>query len=335
MAEQWLTHATGQGEWISECGKSRGYFVIEVNTDRACVKIYYDDGDAAPLFRYSLEYLQDGFAICVRFEREDTKFAGVVDLDGDGKLEGHYTGPDGASGHYIGTSSPQLRPYVEKLPMPDKRVKKHLADEPCSMEWKAPACLHQRTVVVVGIGGASRSGKSSLAKVLADEYKARGIQVAIVPQDQFDWCAGMYHLPDGGVEAMYETPCSLRWNKLGEALAETIESVKSTADAVPGLVIVEGFLLYWIAELSQIFDVRLFLRASRTEVFRRRQASTRLHPSFLEHVFWPAHLRYGQPQAPVYEYEIPDGQPGYPVPSNLLENAMADINSNIPALNRP
>jgi len=340
MDGQWLIRATGQGEWVSDDEQVRGKFSIAVDIDSASVKIHYDpdypiDGDEAHLLRYSLKYVHGGFAILVCFVCEGLQHEGLVELDGNGKLEGQYKGPEGASGYYTGTTSPQLRPHGVKPPTPDKMVKKHLANEPNSLDWKAPACLNSGRVVVVGVGGPSRSGKSTLAKALAKAYKERGIVVSVVRQDQFNVCAGMYHLPGGGTEAMYETPCSLKWDQLAEALTKAIESVKSKPGAPPGLVIVEGFLLYWVAELNRVFDVRLFLRASRDEVLRRRQAATKLHPSFLEHVFWPSHLAYGQPEAPFHEYKIPDGQKGYPVPSDLLESAMRDVESHIPALAHP
>jgi len=66
-----------------------------------------------------------------------------------------------------------------------------------------------------------------------------------------------------------------------------------------------------IAELD--VSANLLYQADMEEVLARLR-----FPHFLEHVFWPAHLAYGQPQAPVQEIEVADGQQEYPVPDTML-----------------
>merc|ERR1719277_422366 len=97
---------------------------------------------------------------------------------------------------------------------------------------------------------------------------------------------------------MYENPSAVSWLDMVKGISAAAERISSTGTVeAPSVVIVEGFLVFYMPQLCQALNRRIFLRTSRNEVLRRRQAVATLAEPFVEHVFWPMHLQYGQPQA--------------------------------------
>merc|ERR1711937_1079247 len=86
-----------------------------------------------------------------------------------------------------------------------------------------------------------------------------------------------------------------------------------------------------MTEICKVLSHRIFLRTSRAEILRRRQSSQTLAEPFVEHVFWPMHLQYGQPQATWKDICIDEATEGYPVPETILSEALGILDFDAPS----
>merc|ERR1740129_1606016 len=122
---------------------------------------------------------------------------------------------------------------------------------------------------------------------------------------------------------MFENPSAVNWPELVKAISKAAEQVaaESTPEA-PNFVILEGTLVFHMPQIRQAMRRRVYLRCSRNEVLRRRQATAILAEPFVEHVFWPMHLQYGQPQAEWDDLRVEDGEEGHPAPEALVSEAL-------------
>lgn len=140
--------------------------------------------------------------------------------------------------------------------------------------------------MVIGIGGASRSGKSFLARQLAAEYKAAGKSVLVLDQDDFAFPED--ELPRIRDRADWDHPLSLDFRRLQEHIR--------AARARYEVVLVEGILVFFDLEVNDLFDRRIFLVLDKVRFWERRKRETRWGEEpdwYLEHV-WEAHLKYGR-----------------------------------------
>ncbi|MCH7513305.1 MAG: hypothetical protein IH947_05090 [Bacteroidetes bacterium] len=102
--------------------------------------------------------------------------------------------------------------------------------------------------LVVGIGGVSRAGKSTLSKRLKNRLP--GIRIIILDMDDFVFPEN--EMPRINDEPDWETPESIDYTKLSGRINET----KAEYD----LVIVEGILIFCDESLNSLIDKKLFLK---------------------------------------------------------------------------
>merc|ERR1740123_1587674 len=91
-------------------------------------------------------------------------------------------------------------------------------------------------------------------------------------------------------------------------------------------------MVFHMPQIRQAMRRRLFLRCSQTEVLRGRQASATLAEPFVEHVFWPMYLQYGQPQAAWDELQVEEEVEGFPAPEALISEALSYLGFGIQSL---
>mmetsp|Transcript_98855 Transcript_98855/g.247872 ORF Transcript_98855/g.247872 Transcript_98855/m.247872 type:complete len:379 (-) Transcript_98855:247-1383(-) len=327
---KWFILGTGQEASSSAEG---GVLRVRVDTDLAKVVIhvgpdYLEEWNPAPLGAHSVRYLRGGSHVHISFEMlAPVYWRGDVQLSAQG-LAGRFgvLGEDDRQHRTTGTVEiEEERDYAFELPRPSAGVVERLRIDPPRIAWEAPeCCVEDGAVWFVGIGGASRSGKTSLAAALAKQLQQRGHETVVVGQRDYERSIGSYRCSVGVDEAMYDHPAAIDWRELSRVLSQAIEDLagKTTLEA-PAIVIFEGTFALWPQSICKFMRRRILLRASRSEILRRRQSSDPLAEPFVEHVFWPMHLQYGLPQAaPWEELQIEDGSAAYPVPEELLAEAL-------------
>ena len=118
--------------------------------------------------------------------------------------------------------------------------------------------------LVIGIGGASRSGKTSLANRLQNKLLAYGT-CTVLHQD--DYIRPIPEIPLIRGEVDWEHPDSLDYPHL--------RSLVRDAAAAHDFVIVEGFMLYPDPELTALCDVHVFCEIDKETFLERRRKDHR------------------------------------------------------------
>jgi len=141
--------------------------------------------------------------------------------------------------------------------------------------------------MIVGIGGRSRSGKTTLAEALVWHERTQNNRAIALHQD--DFVKRIYDIPLIQGEIDWETPASIDF----ESLKKTISFLKTDFD----FIVVEGFLPFADAELNAMYDGRFFTTISE-ETFRLRKATDdrwgEIPAWYINHI-WESFQKYGQP----------------------------------------
>ena len=137
---------------------------------------------------------------------------------------------------------------------------------------------------IIGIGGASRSGKSTLAQRLKEALAPSQVLSLDLDEYVFD----EKEVPHINGHPDWEVPESIDYKRVEHAIREN----KSKYDVI----IVEGILAFANASLNALYDLTVFMEISKDTYFERRRLETRWGKDpewYLEYV-WEAHLKYGQ-----------------------------------------
>lgn len=141
--------------------------------------------------------------------------------------------------------------------------------------------------MLIGIGGVSTAGKTTLAAGLRSHFK--NLRISVLCQD--DYVKAVDQIPLIRDKVDWEHPDSIDHHKFISAI--TAEHM------VNDLVIVEGLMVFWNKELNQMFDKRLFINIGK-DLFELRKSNDRrwgIEPSwYIQHI-WESFLQFGQPPA--------------------------------------
>eukprot|EP00935_MAST-01C_sp_MAST-1C-sp1_P002247 g2247.t1 len=136
-------------------------------------------------------------------------------------------------------------------------------------------------VLLIGISGATRSGKSTLAHKLQSWACAHlhDDEIQVIHQDAFF-----------KLKSAKEKPDALDIDSFVSAIDEAMRS----AHAAEGkkIVIVEGFLAFHDEALSSRFDLQVWLDISKNECQKRRFATKPVTEKYFEETIWPAYIEY-------------------------------------------
>lgn len=154
--------------------------------------------------------------------------------------------------------------------------------------------------MIIGIGGVSRAGKTTLAEKLKTEFLKKGKTIDIFCQDDFlkpkITLSKVEGIPD------WERPSSIKW----DLLTKNVEN--STAD----IIIIEGLFSFYPASFRAHYDLKIFINLPKKLFVSRRLQDDRWTESegkepawHIEHV-WRSFLKYGQMKDDKSEYfQIP------------------------------
>ncbi len=140
--------------------------------------------------------------------------------------------------------------------------------------------------MIIGIGGVSRSGKTSLAFLIKKILEERGETTLVLSQDDFVFDES--DIPKIRHRTDWECSESIDFQRYKKEILEKKAQFQH--------VITEGLLNFWDAEIDALFDRRLFCCIKKDIFFDRRLQEKRwgFEPKwFIEHV-WRSYLKYGQ-----------------------------------------
>ena len=140
--------------------------------------------------------------------------------------------------------------------------------------------------MVIGIGGVSRSGKTSLAFLIKRLAEKRGETATVISQD--DFAMAKSKIPKIRHRIDWERPESIDFQRYKNDIVDKQVPYQH--------VITEGLLNFWDVETDALFDRRLFVIIKKDIFISRRLQEKRwgFEPKwFIEHV-WKSYLTYGQ-----------------------------------------
>lgn len=137
--------------------------------------------------------------------------------------------------------------------------------------------------MIIGIGGVSLSGKSSLAKAIKAQYTRK--EVSILCQDDYIMPLNNIPLIEGKTD--WENPASIDFDEfIASVMARDIES---------DIVIAEGLFAYHDHSLTKLYDKKIFLEIPQNLFFERKRQDTRwdIEPEwYIQHI-WKSYLKFG------------------------------------------
>jgi uridine kinase len=192
---------------------------------------------------------------------------------------------------------------------------------------------------VIGVAGGSGSGKSTVAdRVIAVAGQQR---VAVLSLDSY-YCSQSHLAAEERVLVNYDHPNAFDWTLLRSHLAQlrdgrsiqvpvydfaTYDRTGETSTVEPGpIIVVEGLLVLWDAELADLMDLRVFvdadpdvrfIRRLQRDISERGRTAESVIAQYLGTVR-PAHLQFIEPSKRQADVIIPHGGKNEPALDMLL-----------------
>ena len=140
--------------------------------------------------------------------------------------------------------------------------------------------------MVIGIGGCSQSGKSTLSLKLKKKFENLGVKTIILDID--DFVKSTRDIPWIRFHVDWEIPDSIDFVKYERAI------IQAKLDSE--IVICDGFLVYHDPKIYQYFDKRLFVDVSKSVFLKRKKKNLRWgrEPDWYIEYIWTCYLKYGR-----------------------------------------
>ena len=151
---------------------------------------------------------------------------------------------------------------------------------------------------VIGVSGASASGKSTLSEQLCAALREKGVRVEYLPADRFykKELPRMISPLDGKEYPDWNHPTSID----GEAAAAEL---RRCIDENPDYIIIDGAFIFCIEQIRNLCDYKIFVTASiETRIYRRIKRNVILKGQTIEQIgeYYLAAVRYRE-----REYSLP------------------------------
>ncbi len=152
--------------------------------------------------------------------------------------------------------------------------------------------------MLIGIGGISNAGKSSLALRIKNYYSSK--KVAILCQDDYAFPSDKIPLIRDHID--WECPESIDFNIYEKAVIDAIEE--------NDIVIAEGIFAYHNNSTNKLFDKKIFLTLDSRFFFMRKNTDLRWGKEpdwYIEHI-WNNHIKYCKQNIPEDAIKIRAGR---------------------------
>lgn len=201
-------------------------------------------------------------------------------------------------------------------------------------------------MLIIGIAGGSGSGKTTVVKKIVESLNKK---VAVISQDSY--YKDSSHIPvEQRVNINFDHPDALDWDLLCSQIADLkqgktvqqpvysyITCTRSKEDTVPiepaEVIIVEGILIFSVAKLRKLMDIKIFVDAEPDErlmriiyrdILERGRNMDTAFNHYLDTVK-PMHLQFIEPSKRYADVIIPEGghnQVAIEIIANTIEKAL-------------
>lgn len=157
--------------------------------------------------------------------------------------------------------------------------------------------------MLIGIGGVSRSGKSTLARMLVNHFRDSGKTAIVLYQDDFVFPTTQ--IPRVKDKVDWEHPLSINH----DLLWETAQFYRERFEVV----IIDSFLAFYDSRFCEDYDKRIFVSVSKETFLERKENDMRwgyIPRWFFDHI-WESYLRFGIPDFTKNEYLRISGESAY------------------------
>ena len=138
-------------------------------------------------------------------------------------------------------------------------------------------------VVVVGISGATRAGKTTLSNALRSYVGAE--HCTVICQDRFFDLVTIYRSLKGN----WDDPKALNHDKLLRHVQEVIAASQNDAAFY---IILEGFMVFWSEELVALMTHMIWLEIPRRVCYQRRMKTRKATKRYFNNRVWPNYVGY-------------------------------------------
>lgn len=148
--------------------------------------------------------------------------------------------------------------------------------------------------MVIGIGGASRSGKSRLAKAIKSQLGDKTVNIL----EQDDFVIPKENIPLVQTITDWEHPASIDFIKFEKAIQQSHKEYEVT--------IIEGFLVYYDQKINDHIDIKIFLSIDEPTFLMRKVHDQRWGKTpvfYIDHI-WKSYLKYGKCEKDQVDYYL-------------------------------
>lgn len=159
--------------------------------------------------------------------------------------------------------------------------------------------------MIIGIGGASRSGKTTLARMIVNYFRDNGHTAINLYQDDFVFPTTKIPMVRDKID--WERPESINF----DLLKEVVDFYKTKFEVL----VVDGFLAFYDEDLNNRYDQRIFVSISKETYLKRKEEDLRWGPIprwFFDHI-WESYLSYGIPDFEAADYIQLSGEDEYDI----------------------
>lgn len=146
--------------------------------------------------------------------------------------------------------------------------------------------MRNQLQLIIGIGGVSQSGKSTLAEKLATYFDSIKIRTAIINQDDYVYPKDQLPIKNGLTD--WERPETIDWNRLQKAIIETKKGHQ--------IIIIEGLFAFNDKKINELMTHFLYLEIVKETFLARKNQDTRwaLPPEWYIDYIWDAHGKFAE-----------------------------------------
>eukprot|EP01084_Bolivina_argentea_P029290 54352_1 len=162
-----------------------------------------------------------------------------------------------------------------------------------SKDLKVSMTNNEIQIIVIGVSGATRSGKGTLSKKLFYELGGKNLCILLC-QDQFFDRKTIYQELNGN----WEDPRALNHDAFLSKINDTIKKLKT--DVATGVntnqmikyLILEGFLLFHDNRIVDLMHYKYWLDINKQTCYNRRMHTKRVPENYFHKNLWPCYQKY-------------------------------------------
>jgi uridine kinase len=170
---------------------------------------------------------------------------------------------------------------------------------------------------IIGIGGVSRAGKSTLSRLLRDALSEHSLSVDLIHQDDYVFSEEVLITIKDRID--WELPSTIDWARLKSTIA--------LSSGQHDIVILEGLFAFYDPAITKSMDHRFFIRIPKHKFLERKKEDLRWGKDsepqwYIEHI-WKSYKKYGIPNLEKEEFIVLSGTTYFDITA-IIKHILSD-----------